>query len=91
MNGLRYSQLLADLHVAIREKRRGMLTRRPLLLQDNAPAHIAQITLAAAVTQKIEILPHPSHSPDLSPCNFHLFPNLKKNRLRVRDLRPTMM
>ena len=90
MNGPRYSQLLADLHVAIKEKRRGMLTRGPLLLQDNAPAHTAQITIAAAVTQNIEILPHPAYSPDLSPCDFHLFPNLK-NRLRVRDLIATMM
>ena len=56
-----------------------MLTRGPLLLQDNAPAHTAQITLAAAVTQNIEILPHPVYSPDLSPCDFHLFPNLKKS------------
>ena len=56
-----------------------MLTRGSLLLHDNAPAHIAQITAAAAITQNIEILPHPAYSPDLSSCDFHLFPNLKKS------------
>jgi len=25
-----------------------------------------------------ELLPHPAHSPDLVPCDYFLFPNLKK-------------
>lgn len=25
-----------------------------------------------------ELLPHPPYSPDLAPCDFHLFPNVKK-------------
>ena len=25
-----------------------------------------------------ELIPHPAYSPDLAPCNFFLFPNLKK-------------
>ncbi|EGI60951.1 Histone-lysine N-methyltransferase SETMAR, partial [Acromyrmex echinatior] len=26
-----------------------------------------------------ELLPHPPYSPDLAPCDFFLFPNLKKS------------
>jgi len=26
-----------------------------------------------------ELLPHPAYSPDLAPCDFFLFPNLKKS------------
>jgi len=27
---------------------------------------------------RYELLPHPTDSPDLAPCNYFLFPNLKK-------------
>ena len=27
-----------------------------------------------------ELLPHPSHPPDLAPSNFHLFPRVNKHR-----------
>ena len=27
----------------------------------------------------IKTFPHPPHSPDLAPCDFWLFPNLKEN------------
>lgn len=26
----------------------------------------------------IEIMPHPPYSPDLAPCDFHLFPKVKQ-------------
>ena len=29
-------------------------------------------------SEKVEVLNHLPHSPDLSPCNFFLFPRLKK-------------
>lgn len=38
------------------------------------PVHTASIT----VEKLLELLPHPPYSPDLAPCDFHLFPNLKK-------------
>ncbi|EFN64908.1 Histone-lysine N-methyltransferase SETMAR, partial [Camponotus floridanus] len=27
---------------------------------------------------RYELLPHPPYSPDLAPCDFFLFPNMKK-------------
>lgn len=37
--------------------------------------------LAAAKLDELgyELLPHPSYSPDLDPCDFSLFPNFKKS------------
>ena len=29
-------------------------------------------------SEKVEVLNHPPYSPDLSPCDFFLFPSLKK-------------
>ena len=29
-------------------------------------------------SEKVKVLNHPPHSPDLSPCDFFLFPRLKK-------------
>ena len=29
-------------------------------------------------SEKVKVLNHPSYSPDLSPCDFFLFPRLKK-------------
>ena len=39
---------------------------------------------SAVITAKLvelgyELLPHPPYSPDLAPCDFFLFPNLKKS------------
>jgi len=44
MTGPCYSELLKKLRQAVKEKRRGMLTRCPLLLHDNAPAHVSSCT-----------------------------------------------
>jgi len=44
---------------------------------DNAPGHTA-ISVNEFVTKKgIPVVPQPLYSPDLSPCNFFLFPKLK--------------
>jgi len=44
---------------------------------DNAPAHTALSIREFLVKKNIPVLPHPSYSPDLAPCNFHHFPKLK--------------
>ena len=43
MTGPYYSELLKKNRQAFTENWRGMLTRCPLLLHDNAPAHISQV------------------------------------------------
>ena len=45
------------------------------LLHDNAPAHSSAIVFLKKET--VTVLPHPPYSPDLSPCDFFLFPKLK--------------
>ena len=49
-----------------------------ILHHDNAPAHRAVTTNGFLAKHNILSLPHPPYSPDLAPCNFFLFPQLKK-------------
>jgi histone-lysine N-methyltransferase SETMAR len=48
------------------------------LLHDNAPAHKAAIVTDFLAGKHVTVLQHPPYSPDLSPCDFFLFPRLKK-------------
>lgn len=48
------------------------------LLHDNASSHKAAIVREFLTQQKVVELPHPPYSPDLAPCDFFLFPRLKK-------------
>jgi len=45
---------------------------------DNAPAYRAVVTNEFLGKYVIPSLPHPPYSPDLAPCEFFLFPQLKK-------------
>ena len=47
------------------------------LLHDNAPAHTPAIVTAFLKKEKVTVLPHPTYSPDLAPCDFFLVPKLK--------------
>ncbi len=49
-----------------------------LLHQDNAPVQTSVPTLAKFGEWGINLLAHPPYSPDLAPCDFHLFPKLKE-------------
>ena len=48
------------------------------LLHDNASSHKCEVVKSFLASEKMEVLNHPPNSPDLSPCNFFLFPRLKK-------------
>lgn len=78
INAVRYKDTLDKLHTAIKNKRPGMLSRGVILLHDNARPHVANIVQESLLKKKWEVLPHPAYSPDLSPCDFHLFGPLKK-------------
>ena len=43
------------------------------LLHDNASSHKSFLA-----SEKVKVLNHPPYSPDLNPCDFFLFPRLKK-------------
>jgi len=62
----------------LKEKRCGKVTVWVLFLHDNAPAHRALATQNKLAYMGFQYLDHPSHSPDLAPSNYHLFPRMKK-------------
>ena len=78
ITGEYYKNLLDQLDKKIREKRPGLLHKKIIYHQDNAPAHISDVAKAKLVELKYERLEHPPYSPDLAPSDFHLFPHLKK-------------
>ena len=48
------------------------------LLHDNAPAHKSATVQEYLKESGLDVLDHPTYSPDLSPCDFWLFPRLKE-------------
>jgi histone-lysine N-methyltransferase SETMAR len=54
-------------------------TNEVLLLQDNIRPHTSLHTKEATATMGWTVLPHPTYSPNLAPCNFHLFGPLKNS------------
>ena len=48
------------------------------LLHNNASSHKCEVVKSFLASEKVEVLNHPPYSPDLSPCDFFLFPRLKK-------------
>ena len=72
------------MRTAIREKRRGKLSKGVLLQQDNARVHTCKVAMDAVERNGYELIPHSAYSPDLAPSDFFLFPILKKD---IRGLR----
>ena len=60
------------------------------LLHDNASSHNSEVVKSFLASEKVKVLNHPPYSPDLSPCDFFLFPTLKKmlfgNSIRLEVL-----
>ena len=77
ITGVYYADLLDQLRTAIREKSRGKLSKGVLLQQENARVHTCKVAMDAVERNGYELIPHPAYSPDLSPSDFFLFPNLK--------------
>ena len=48
------------------------------LLHDNAPAHKSAMVQEYLKESGLNVFDHPPYSPDLSPCDFWLFPRLKE-------------
>ncbi|GFO15713.1 histone-lysine N-methyltransferase SETMAR [Plakobranchus ocellatus] len=71
--------LLTALKKQIVAKRPGLLRRGVVLQHDNATPHSANLTQQWLQRYGWEILPHPAHSPDLAPSDFHLFGPLKRH------------
>jgi histone-lysine N-methyltransferase SETMAR len=78
ITGAYYAQLLERLRSAIKEKRRGKLSKGIWLLDDDAPVHRAGAVWDVLHDLKWSRLNHPPYSPDLAPSDFRVFPDLKK-------------
>jgi len=50
---------------------------------DSARPHMTAATIETIRKLKLGLLPHPAHSPDLAPSDYHIF-RLLKNALRGR-------
>ncbi|UYV66810.1 hypothetical protein LAZ67_4002933 [Cordylochernes scorpioides] len=71
-------EILVRLRDLIRRKRNQLFkSKHWKLLHDNAPAHRAIIVQDYLAKHSVSILPHPPYSPDIAPCDFFFFPNLK--------------
>ena len=73
MTGPHYGEILTNLRQAVKEKRRGILTRGPLSLHSNAPAHMSRVAQAIVKDIGFEQVSCPPYSPDLTPSDFYLF------------------
>ena len=75
ITGKNDANVIKQLRVAIKEKRRGKLAVGVLLLHDNAPVHKSRVAQAAIreYMYKFEQLNHPPYSPDLAPSDYYLF------------------
>jgi len=78
VNTNRFCDTLRKLKTAIKNRRRGLLSKGVILLQDNARPHVAKVRKDLMQHFQWGVLHHPPYSPDLSPCDFHVFGPLKK-------------
>ncbi|KAG5314632.1 SETMR methyltransferase, partial [Acromyrmex insinuator] len=65
-----YYAALLDRFNILKKKRSHLAKKKVLFHQDNARIHTCPTLY--------ELLPHPTYSPDLAPCDYFLFRNLKK-------------
>ena len=77
-----YREVLERLRKRVAHVRAG-IARTWMLHDDNAPCHTAVSINEFLAEKNIPVVPQPPYSPDLSPCDFFLFPRLK-NHLKGR-------
>jgi len=81
VNGKFYSEDLKRLRDGIRRKRSEKWKNNNWFLHhDNAPAHISLVVQQFLTSKNITVIP-PPYLPDLTPCDFFLFP---KTKLRLK-------
>ncbi|KAF6198043.1 hypothetical protein GE061_007789 [Apolygus lucorum] len=78
INAEYYCGLLHQVRQAYRTKRRDCPIREVLLLHDNARPHTAALTREKLEEMHWTTVEHPPYSPDLSPCDYHMFGPLKE-------------
>ncbi|XP_011066332.1 PREDICTED: uncharacterized protein LOC105153281 [Acromyrmex echinatior] len=73
-----YLQVMRNLRKAIRQKRPDLWKNKNWLLHNNAPAHTSLLVREFLAKNNTLMMPQPPYSPDLAPCDFFLFPKLKR-------------
>ena len=53
------------------------------LLRNNKSSHKCEVVKSFSASEKVKFSNHPPYSPDLSPCDFFLFPRLQKMLLEI--------
>ncbi|GFN99454.1 histone-lysine N-methyltransferase SETMAR [Plakobranchus ocellatus] len=79
VNADRYCETLDRLRHAVQRKIPGLFRSGVVLQHDNATPHTAKRTNEWLERYRWDIIPHPAHSPDLAPSDFHLFGPLKRH------------
>ncbi len=79
INGEAYRSMLANLRERIRCKRPDLWRSGYHILHDNAHPHTTFATVTRMMETDMDTLDHPPYSPDLAPCDFFLFPALKRH------------
>lgn len=74
-----YLGVMRRLRENIRRKRPELWTNNSWYLHhDNAPAHTAYLIRDFLMNNSTHVVPQAPYSPDLAPCDFFLFPRLKR-------------
>ncbi|UYV78041.1 hypothetical protein LAZ67_15003295 [Cordylochernes scorpioides] len=74
-----YLQVMRNLRQAIRQKRPDLWKNKNWLLHhDNAPAHTSLLVRDFLAKNNTLMMPQQQYSPNLAPCDFFLFPKLKR-------------
>lgn len=79
INSAAYIDALKEMNHKLSRKRPGKRGWNFRLHHDNARVHTSKATMEFLTSKGVEVVPHPPYSPDLAPCDFWFFPNLKKN------------
>ncbi|XP_012057892.1 PREDICTED: histone-lysine N-methyltransferase SETMAR-like [Atta cephalotes] len=77
INGDYYAALLDRFNI-LKKKHPHLAKKKILFHQNNARVHTYPALMAKFNKFRYELLPYPPYSPDLAPCNYFLFPHLKK-------------
>jgi len=79
INSETYCETLKKLRGAIKNRRRGRLTKGVRLHHDNVRPHVSRQTTALIEEFGWDLVKHAPYSPDVAPSDFHWFPKLKQS------------
>ena len=74
-----YVEILREFRKRFRQKRSALFKSGQWhFLEDNAPIHNSILVTDYLTKIGIKTAPHPPYSPDIAPCDFYLFPELRE-------------